>query len=124
MFGVDSTELAIIAVIALIFIGPKDLPRVLRALGHWVGRVRGMARHFTSGIENIMREAELEEMEKKWREENERILALHPANAVYPDPPAREAGDDAVTGQPDIMPPLANPDLPDDELPPEMRPLP
>ncbi len=124
MFGVDSTELAIIAVIALIFIGPKDLPRVLRALGHWVGRVRGMARHFTSGIENIMREAELEEMEKKWREENERILALHPANAVYPDPPAREAGDDAVAGQPDVMPPLANPDSPDDELPPEMRPLP
>ena len=123
MFGVDSTELAIVAVIALIFIGPKDLPRVLRAIGHWVGRVRGIARHFTSGIESIMREAELEEMEKKWREENERILALHPANAIYPDPPARSAGEE-LSGQPDTMPPLASPDAPDDELPPEMRPLP
>ncbi len=123
MFGVDSTELAIVAVIALIFIGPKDLPKVLRALGHWVGRVRGMARHFTSGIESMMREAELEEMEKKWREENERILALHPANAIYPDPPARDA-DDPGAGQPDKMPPIANPDAPEDELPPEMRPLP
>lgn len=123
MFGVDSTELAIVAVVALIFIGPKDLPRVLRALGHWVGRVRGMARHFTSGIESMMREAELEEMEKKWREENERILALHPANALYPDPPARDPNH-PPTGQPDTMPPLANPDTPEDELPPEMRPLP
>ena len=124
MFGVDSTELAVVAVIALIFIGPKDLPRVLRALGHWIGRVRGMARHFTSGIESIMREAELEEMEKKWREENDRIMALHPANALYPDPPVNDAQDDLFGGQPDAMPPLADPDAPDGEPSPEMRPLP
>ena len=124
MFGVDTSELILIAVLALIFIGPKDLPMALRTVGRWVGQVRGMARHFHSGIENIIREAELEEMEKKWREENERILALHPANAMYPDPPARNAGDKALSGQPDVMPPLANPDAPDDELPPEMRPLP
>jgi sec-independent protein translocase protein TatB len=123
MFGVDTTELAIVAVIALIFIGPKDLPRVLRALGHWVGRVRGMARHFTSGIESIMREAELEEMEKKWREENERILALHPANAFYPEPGVGD-GDPPLSGQPDVMPPVVDPDGYDGELPPEMRPLP
>src|SRR5215212_6567066 len=88
MFGVDSTEFLIVAALALIFIGPKDLPKVMRALGYWVGRVRGMARHFTSGIETMMREAELEEMEKKWREENERIMKLHPAGSDYPDPPA------------------------------------
>jgi sec-independent protein translocase protein TatB len=111
MFGVDSTELAIVAILALIFIGPKDLPKVMRAVGYWVGRVRGMARHFTSGIENMMREAELEEMEKKWREENERIMRLHPANPQDLDP-----------GQPDEMPPLAASD--DEELPPEKRPLP
>ncbi len=125
MFGVDSTELAVVAVLALIFIGPKDLPRVLRTLGYWVGKVRGMARHFTSGIESMVREAELEEMEKKWREENERILALHPANALYPDPPA--PGEHSESGQPDAMPPLADPpQSPDDdaEPPPEMRPLP
>jgi sec-independent protein translocase protein TatB len=110
MFGVDSTEFLIVAVLALIFIGPKDLPKVMRAVGYWVGRVRGMARHFTSGIENMMREAELEEMEQKWREENERIMRLHPAN------PQDE------TGRPDAMPPLATPD--DEELPPEKRPLP
>jgi sec-independent protein translocase protein TatB len=113
MFGVDSSELAVVAILALIFIGPKDLPRVLRAVGYWVGRVRGMARHFTSGIETMMREAELEEMEKRWREENERIMRLHPADGHYPEP-----------GQPDEMPPVAKPDPGDEELPPEKRPLP
>jgi len=122
MFGVDSSELAVVAILALIFIGPKDLPRVLRTVGYWVGRVRGMARHFTSGIENMVREAELEEMEKRWREENERIMRLHPANAHYPEP-----------GQADEMPPVvdvAEPTLPldetqpGDEIPIEKRPLP
>ena len=113
MFGVDSSELAVVAILALIFIGPKDLPKVMRTVGYWVGRMRGMARHFTSGIETMMREAELEEMEKKWREENERIMRLHPAN-----PPEDKAG------EPDDMPPLGGPDAPDETLPPEKRPLP
>ena len=113
MFGVDSTELAVVAILALIFIGPKDLPKVMRTVGYWVGRIRGMAHHFTSGIENMVREAELEEMEKKWREENERIMALHPPDAHYPEP-----------GQPDTMPPVINPEPADEELPTEKRPLP
>jgi sec-independent protein translocase protein TatB len=127
MFGVDSSELAVVAILALIFIGPKDLPKVMRTVGYWVGRVRGMARHFTAGIENMVREAELEEMEKKWREENERIMKLYPPDAHYPEPKGPEIG------QPDEMPPLAQPaepmlpldeSQPGDELPPEKRPLP
>jgi sec-independent protein translocase protein TatB len=125
MFGVDSTELAVVAILALIFIGPKDLPKVMRTVGYWVGRARGMARHFTAGIENMVREAELEEMEKRWREENERIMSLHPPDKHYPEP-----------GKPDDMPPVAEvPEVPEpmlpldetqpeDDLPPEKRPLP
>ena len=122
MFGVDSSELAVVAILALIFIGPKDLPKVMRTVGYWVGRARGMARHFTAGIENMVREAELEEMEKRWREENERIMQLHPAQPAHHD-----------IGQPDEMPPITDvpePRLPfseaqtEDELPPEKRPLP
>jgi sec-independent protein translocase protein TatB len=112
MFGVDSSEFVIVAVLALIFIGPKDLPKVMRTVGYWVGRMRGMARHFTSGIENMMREAELEEMEKKWREENERIMRLHPSDAHYPEP-----------GQPDEMPPVATPNA-EEDVPTDKRPLP
>ena len=113
MFGVDSSELAVVAIIALIFIGPKDLPKVMRTVGYWVGRIRGMARHFTSGIETMMREAELEELERKWREENERIMQAHPPDAHYPEP-----------GQPDAMPPVADADQSEAELPIEKRPLP
>jgi sec-independent protein translocase protein TatB len=78
MFGVDTSELLIVAVLALIVIGPKELPATMRTVGSWIGKVRGMARHFTSGIETMIREAELEEMEKRWREENERIMREFP----------------------------------------------
>ena len=81
MFGIDSGELIIIAVVALVVIGPKDLPRVMRALGNFIGRARGMARHFRSGIDTMIREAELEDMEKKWTADNERIMREHPAVA-------------------------------------------
>ena len=88
MFGVDSTELIIVAIAALIFIGPKDLPLAMRTVGRWLGKVRGMARHFNTGIEAMIREAELEEMEKTWREENERIMRDYPAlpDQVVPTP--------------------------------------
>lgn len=86
MFGVDSTELIIVAVLALLFIGPKELPSTMRTVGRWVGKIRAVSRHFTSGIEAMIREAELEEMEKKWREENERIMREHPQI----EPPAAE----------------------------------
>ena len=124
MFGVDTSELVLVAVLALIFIGPKDLPQALRTLGRWVGQVRGMARHFTSGIEAMIREAELEEMEKKWREENERILAQYPADANYPEPVFPSPPSPPLEAvQPDL--PLEAPAAPDDDpTPPEERPLP
>jgi sec-independent protein translocase protein TatB len=79
MFGIDSSELLIIAVVALVVIGPKDLPRVMRTIGNFVGKARGMAKHFRSGFDTMIREAELEDMEKKWKSDNERIMREHPA---------------------------------------------
>jgi sec-independent protein translocase protein TatB len=124
MFDIGYSELLVIAVVALVVIGPKDLPRVMRTVGHWVGRARGMARHFRSGIDTMMREAELEEMEKKWREENERIMRENPlaggvweapaltgpeAAAATPEAPVTEAPvtEAPVTGAP---PPVVEPD--------------
>lgn len=78
MFGIDSGEILIIALVALVVIGPKDLPRAMRTIGNWVGRARGMAKHFRSGIDTMMREAELEDMEKAWKANNERIMREHP----------------------------------------------
>ena len=123
MFGVDTSELLVVAVVALLFIGPKELPRVMLKVGRWVGQVRGYARHFTAGIENVIREAELEEMEKKWREENQRILAQYPANGDYPEPPPVMTELTPPEQQPDL--PLEAPAAPDeDPTPPKDRPLP
>jgi len=85
MFGIDSTELLVIALVALVVIGPKDLPRAMRTIGNFVGRARGMARHFRSGFDNMIREAELEDMEKKWKADNERIMRDHPSPAAGED---------------------------------------
>jgi sec-independent protein translocase protein TatB len=81
MFGIDSSELLVIALVALVVIGPKDLPKVMRTVGHWVGRARGMASHFRAGVDTMIRDSELAEMEKKWKAENERIMRDHPVAA-------------------------------------------
>lgn len=86
MFGVDPTELMIVAVVALLVIGPKDLPVLLRKVGGWVARARGVARHFRSGLDTMIRESELDDMEKRWREENERIMREHPMASAYVAP--------------------------------------
>ena len=127
MFGVDGSELLIVAALALIFIGPKELPAVMMRVGRVIGKMRGYARHFTSGVEQVIREAELEEMEKKWREENARILAAHPADAFYPEPQAGQAGQagEAEPAEEQVMLPLEAPAAPDDDpRPPAERELP
>lgn len=102
MFDVGYSELLVIAVVALVVIGPKDLPRVMRTVGNWVGRARGMARHFRSGIDTMIREAELEEMEKKWKAENERIMRDYPAvEPPTPLPDAPALPDAAPTSPPE-----------------------
>lgn len=88
MFDVAPTELLLVAVVALVVIGPKDLPRAMRVVGQWVGKARGMARHFRSGFDNMIRESELEEMEKKWKEENARIMAANPPPEPVAEPEA------------------------------------
>lgn len=85
MFGIDSAEILIIAIVALVVIGPKDLPRVMRTLGNFLGKARGMARHFRSGIDTMIREAELEDMEKMWAANNDRIMREHPATPLGSD---------------------------------------
>ncbi|AMK24268.1 MULTISPECIES: Sec-independent protein translocase protein TatB [unclassified Sphingobium] len=78
MFGIDSSELLVIIIIAVIVIGPKDLPRALYKVGQIVGKAQGMARHFRTGIDAMVREVELEELEKKWAAQNKRIMEEHP----------------------------------------------
>ena len=104
MFDVGFDELLMIAIVAIVVIGPKDLPRAMRTAGRWVAKVRRVSGHFRSGIETMIREAELEEMERKWREQNEAIMKAHPMASGDPALPAAEAGPsapaDALAGPP------------------------
>jgi sec-independent protein translocase protein TatB len=103
MFDIASTELLLVAVVALLVIGPKDLPRAMRFVGNWIAKARGVARHFRSGLDEMIRQAELEEMEKKWAAENERIMREHSAQQAA-DPPI-EGEMIPLGGPPDAVPP-------------------
>jgi sec-independent protein translocase protein TatB len=104
MLGIDWEELLVIVVVAVVVIGPKDMPMALRTAGRWIARVRRVSNHFRAGVEAMIREAEMEEMEKKWAAQNEKILREHPADAPpEPEPtgayPARPAAEEAVSAE-------------------------
>ena len=83
MFGIDAPELLVIAIVAILVIGPKDLPLALRTAGRWIGKIRRVSGHFRAGVETMIREAELADMEKKWREQNEAIMREHPPESAH-----------------------------------------
>ena len=65
MFDFSGSELLVIAIVALVVIGPKDLPKVLRTVGKWAAKARTVAREFQSSIDQMIRESELEEVKKE-----------------------------------------------------------
>jgi sec-independent protein translocase protein TatB len=118
MFDIASSELLLVVLVALLVIGPKDLPKALRVVGKWVGKARGVAAHFRSGFDEMVRQSELEELEKKWKAENERIMREHPA-----DPRADVLGDDfAVPAVEPAAATVAQTELPIDPPPAEAAP--
>lgn len=62
MFDIGWFELFIVVVVAVVVVGPKDLPRMMRAVGRWTGRARAMADQFRRSFEDMARQSELEEM--------------------------------------------------------------
>jgi sec-independent protein translocase protein TatB len=65
MFDIGWSELVVIGVVALIVIGPKELPAVLRAIGQWTTKIRRMAGEFQSQFQEAMREAEMADLKKE-----------------------------------------------------------
>ena len=72
MPGLGWMELLILAALAIVVVGPKDLPILMRTIGRFVGKARALAREFQESFEEIAREAELEEL----RKENEKLRAV------------------------------------------------
>jgi len=60
MFEIGWSEILLIAIVAIVVIGPKDLPRVMRAVGQWAGKAKRMSREFQAQFKEALREAELE----------------------------------------------------------------
>ena len=65
MFGIDSPELLVIAVVALVVIGPKELPGMLRSWGKWMAQARNMASEFRGHVDDMVRQSELDEVKKQ-----------------------------------------------------------
>ena len=76
MFDIGWSELVVIAVVALIAIGPKELPGVLRMVGQWMGKARKMAAEFQGQFNEAMREAEMADLKKSFDEVREAASGL------------------------------------------------
>ncbi len=86
MFDLGWTEMVVIAVVAILVIGPKELPAVLRTLGKWVAKARALAREFQDSVNEAIRESEVEDM----RKELEEVKRAADPNAPS-EPPSRRA---------------------------------
>jgi sec-independent protein translocase protein TatB len=132
MFDIGWSELVIIGIVALIAIGPKELPGVLRSLGQWIGKIKGMASDFQGQFQEAMREAEVADLKKQFDEaagaatnftsgidnplesaknQIESTFKEHTAPATEPSTPPADAATAEIPPPPDI--PAPEPPTPD-----------
>jgi len=113
MFDIGWSELVVIAVVALIAIGPKELPGVLRMVGQWMGKARKMAAEFQGQFQEAMREAEMADLKKTFDEVKEAASGLASNNIMTSL--QKDVGDalkiDDID-KPAIEPPAASSDAP------------
>src|SRR6516162_2389413 len=106
LFDLSMTELMLIGVVALVVIGPKDLPRALRVAGFWVKKARTLSREFQSSVDQMIREAELDEMRQELKKASELDLEKEFRNTIDP------TGSLAEGLKPPELPKFSEADLP------------
>lgn len=84
MFDIGWTEMMVIALIALVVIGPKDLPGTMKTVSQWMRKARALTREFQSGIDDMVREAELEDAKKALEATRRGNLEQTISNAIDP----------------------------------------
>ncbi|WP_439814911.1 Sec-independent protein translocase protein TatB [Zavarzinia sp. CC-PAN008] len=104
MFDIGWSELFVVLVVALVVVGPKDLPKLMRWAGYWTNRARMMAGQFQRVMDEMAREAELDKINQELRDSTR--IDMHPGPASPPRPPAPPAGPGAGNS---IQPPDAPP---------------
>lgn len=124
MFDIGWSEILLIVIVAVVVIGPKELPSALRTAGRWIGQMRRVSNHFRAGVDAMIREAEMEEMEKKWAEQNARIMAEHPDTDLgehemtsLPDQKTGELGPEEPTAAAEDKPKPTASEKPENLLP-------
>jgi sec-independent protein translocase protein TatB len=84
LFDLGWSEILLIGVVALVFIGPKDLPKAMRVAGYWMRKARTLSREFQSSIDQMIREAELEEVRQDLKKATEFDLDKEFHNTIDP----------------------------------------
>jgi sec-independent protein translocase protein TatB len=107
MFNIGWSELLLIAVVAIIVVGPKELPRLMRTFGHYAGKLRRAAADFQRQFEDAMQESELDEMRKALDEVRTTAASIHnntpmdrPLMLPEPSPPQQAALSGAAKPKP------------------------
>ena len=114
LFDLSMSELLVIGVIALIVIGPKDLPKALRVAGFWVKKARTLSREFQSSVVQMIREAELDEMRKELKNATQIDVEKEFRQTIDP------TGSLAESLKPPELPRFSDADLPAAPAPPRL----
>ncbi len=93
MLDIGWQELFFIAVLALIVVGPKDLPAAMRTLARLISKLRGLSREFQDGVSDMVREAELDELKQKMQQVQRFDVREQVKNSIDPDGNLRDAFD-------------------------------
>jgi len=111
MFDIGWSEMAVIAVVALVVLGPKELPNALKTAAQWMRTVRKMAREFQSGVDQIVREAELDEARKTVQQVTRVNIGQEIEKTIDPTGEARRALNEDPTRTPSVsaQPPASAP---------------
>ncbi|CAO3420794.1 Sec-independent protein translocase protein TatB [Azospirillum doebereinerae] len=100
MFDIAWSELLLIAVVALVVIGPKDLPKAIFTFGKWVRKARVVAREFQTHIDDMMRETELDELRKEALKTRDLNIKKMMEDTIDPKGEVSKAFDVGLTGHP------------------------
>lgn len=97
MFDLSIWEIAVIGVVAVLVVGPKELPRALMTAGKWMRKFRSVTGSLRTGLDNMIRETEMKELEEKWAAQNKQIMADHPNEMLpLPEPIEESVTDESV----------------------------
>jgi sec-independent protein translocase protein TatB len=124
MFDFAWSELAVIAAVALVVIGPKDLPRVMRTVGFWVRKARSVAHEFQGSLDQMIRESELDEVRKQVEQASRFNVAEEIKKHLDPHGDIHAALSDPVLHDPMATLPPPVPAIPEAAAPAVLPPVP